>query len=76
MCSHSNRLIEVILVHTIYHFNIKKKENRHKLSQVCSYGIFSQGLKNEFETALVNELSVLEQLRLYCIRMLGDKTAQ
>ena len=32
-------------------FNIKT-DNRPKLSQICSYGIFSKGLKNEFETAV------------------------
>ena len=31
-----------------------KKENYPKLSQICSYGIFSKGLKKEFETAVVN----------------------
>ena len=35
-------------------FNTKKGENHRKLSQICSYGIFSQGLKYEFETAVVN----------------------
>ena len=37
-----------------------------KLSQNCSYGIFSKGLKNEFETAVVNEPSVFEPLKFYC----------
>ena len=32
-------------------FNIKK-ENCPKLPQICSYGIFSKGLKNEFEKAI------------------------
>ena len=45
-----------------------KKENLPKLSQLCSYGIFfSKGLKNEFETAMVNEPSVFEPLKFYCI---------
>ena len=44
-------------------FNI---ENHHKLIQICSYGIFSKGLKNEFETAVVNEPSVFEPLKFYC----------
>ena len=47
-------------------FNIKK-ENHTKLSQICSYGIFSNGLKNEFETAVVNEPSVFEPLKFYSI---------
>ena len=48
-------------------FSIQKKENHSKLSQLCSYGIFSKGLKNEFETAVVNEPSVFEPLKFYCI---------
>ena len=43
-----------------------KKENRPKLSLICSYEIFSKGLKNEFETAMVNEPSVFESLK-FCI---------
>ena len=35
-----------------------KKENHSKLFQICDYGIFSKGLKREFETAVVNEPSV------------------
>ena len=44
----------------------KKQENHPKLSQICSYGIFSKGLKNEFETAVVKEPSVFEPLKFYC----------
>ena len=47
-------------------FNMKK-EKHPKLSQICSYGIFSKGLKNEFETAVVNEPSVFEPLKFYCV---------
>ena len=36
------------------------------LSQICSYEIFSKGLKNEFKTA-INVSSVLEPLKVYCI---------
>ena len=42
-------------------------EKHPKLSQICSYGLFSKGLKNEFETAVVNEPSVFEPLKFYCI---------
>ena len=45
----------------------KQKENHPKLSQIYSYGIFSKGLMNEFETAVVNEPSVFEPLKVYCI---------
>ena len=47
-------------------FNIKK-ENHPKLSEISSCGIFSKGLKNEFETAVINEPSVLEPLKFYCM---------
>ena len=50
-------------------FNIKK-ENHPKCSQICSYGIFSKGLKNEFEIDMVNEPSVFEPLKFYCILFL------
>ena len=50
--------------HNIPFFNIKK-ENIPKLSQICNYGICSKGLKNEFETAVVNEPSVFEPLKFY-----------
>ena len=43
-----------------------KKKNIPKLSHICSYGIFSNGLKNEFEIAVVNEPSVFEPLKFYC----------
>ena len=50
-------------------FNIKKKItlNYPPKNNVCSYWIFSNGLKNEFETAMVNEPSVFEPLKFYCI---------
>ena len=34
-------------------------------------GLFSKGLKNEFETAVVNEPSVFEPSKFYC-NSLGD----
>ena len=60
MCSHKNRLIT-------HH----KTESRPKLSQICSYGSFSKGLKilalkNEIETAVVKETSAFEALKVYC----------
>ena len=44
-----------------------KKENLLKLSQICNYGICSKELKNEFETAVVDEPSVFQPLKFYCI---------
>ena len=58
-------------------FNMNK--NKHpKLSQICSYGYFSKVLKNAFETAVVNEPSVFEPLKFYCIMLTvkpGKQTA-
>ena len=45
-------------------FNIKKKLNYLKSA---AKGFCSKGLKNEFETAVVNEPSVFELLKFYCI---------
>ena len=46
-------------------FSTYIKENQPKLSQICSYLIFSKGLKDEFETAVVNEQSVFEPMKIY-----------
>ena len=50
--------------HNMPFINIRK-ENHPRLSKSMSF--FSQGLKNEFETAMVNEPSVFEPLKFYCI---------
>ena len=50
--------------YTIFQY---KKENIPKLFQICNYGICFKGLKNEFETAVVNEPSVFEPLKFFCI---------
>ena len=44
-----------------------KKETHPKLSQICNYGICSKGPKKEFEPSVVNEPSVFEPLKFYCI---------
>ena len=51
--------------HTIITIKKKITLNYPKYNYVCSYGIFSDGLKNEFETAVVNEPSGLEPLKFY-----------
>ena len=48
-----------------------EKANNPKLSQICNYGIGSKGPKNEFEPAVVNESSVFEPLKFYCIPILS-----
>ena len=48
--------------------NIIKKItlNYSKYNKVCNYGNFSRRVKNVFEIALVNEPSVLEEMKFYC----------
>ena len=53
-------------------FSISTQKNHPKLSQIRSYEIFSKGLKNKFETAVINELSVFEPLKLYCSMHITD----
>ena len=55
--------------YTQYSISQYKKEIHPKLSQICNHGICSKGPKNEFESAVVNEPSVFEPLKFYCIRM-------
>ena len=49
--------------YTIFNMNKKNTINYPKSS---AKGFFSKGLKNEFETAVVNEPSVFEPLKFYC----------
>ena len=51
-------------------FNIQKKISLY-YSQSAAIRIFSKGLKNEFETVVVNESSVFEQLKFKCIELLS-----
>ena len=47
-------------------FNIKRKSDPNYL-KYASMGFFP-GTKHEFKTAMVNEPSVFEPLKLYCIK--------
>ena len=49
-------------------FNIKKKKSTLIILKLPLYG-FSKGLKNEFETAVVDEPSVFKPLKFYCINI-------
>ena len=49
----------------MYHFQYKK-ENHPKFLKSAAMGFCSKGLKNKFETVMVNEPSVLEPLKFYC----------
>ena len=50
--------------YTIYNMN---KTNTPNYPKSAVMDLFSKGLKNEFETAVVNEPSVFEPLKFYCI---------
>ena len=54
------------MIRTIYHFQYKK-ENHLYYPESAAIGFFSKGLKNGFETAVENEPSVFEPLRVYCM---------
>ena len=41
----------------------------YMVTSVCSYRIFLRGLKNEFDIAVVNEPSVFEPLKFYCMTL-------
>ena len=45
-------------------FNIKKENHLH-YRKTAAMGLFSKELKNEFETAMVNEPSVFEPLKFH-----------
>ena len=49
-----------------YTFFIIKKENHLYYPKSAAEGFFSKGLKNNFETAVANEPSVFETLKVYC----------
>ena len=67
MCYHSNRLIEAILMSALnIPFSVLTKKIKLNYSISAAMGLFSYGLKNEFETAVVNEPSVFEPLKFYC----------
>ena len=53
--------------HTIYHFQYKR-ENTLNYHKSAAMECFPKGLKNEFETAVINESSVFEPLKFYCIK--------
>ena len=51
-------------------FSIYKKKITLNYAKSASMGFFSTGLKNEFETAIVNKPLVFEPLKFYCISYL------
>ena len=61
---------------TVYSiFKIKKKITLYPKS--AAMGFFSNGLKNEFKTAMVNKPSVFQPLKFYCtLRHLFKKVVE
>ena len=47
-------------------FSIQKRKIALTISLSLSLWVFSKGLKNEFETDVVDEPSVFEPLKFYC----------
>ena len=43
------------------------KKNSLNYPKSVAIGLFSKGLKDKFETAMVNEPSVFKSLKFYCI---------
>ena len=69
----SNVMVCCVFSLELPHFQYKK-EIHPKLSQICSYGIFSKGLKNKVKTAVINEPSVSEPLKsTVLIVLFGNK---
>ena len=54
-------------------FNIKRKITRNYPNS-AAMGFFSQGLKRQFEAAMVNEPSVFEPLKFYCIQIMNKNS--
>ena len=51
------------------------KKNTINYPKSAVTGFFSKGFKNEFETAVVNEPSVFEPLKFYCIFLGAQKSS-
>ena len=71
VCSNENCLIEAILISTHnLPFSIQKKKKKKRKSPKIILNLqlreVSKGLKNEFETVVVNEPSMFEPLKVYC----------
>ena len=60
--------------HTIYHFQYKKKITLN-YPKSAAIGFFLRDPKNEFKTALINEPSVFELLKVYCTCMVYESEA-
>ena len=58
------------------HTYVNIKKNHPKFMSIiimsAAIGFFCKGLKNKFEIAVVNEPSVLEPLKFYCILLIFE----
>ena len=61
--------ISCLFALTQYTIYIIEKKITPDYPKSARMGFFSKGLKNEFETALVNERSVFEPLKFYYINL-------
>ena len=52
--------------YTQYTISKMKRKNTLNYPKSAALGFFSKGLKNEFETPVVNERPVFEPLKFYC----------
>ena len=53
-----------------------KKKNNLNYPKSAVMGVVSKGLKNKFETAVVNEPSVFEPLKFYCMAVIRNAKAK
>ena len=56
-------------MYTQYTIFVTKMKITSDYSKSAAMGFFSQGLKNEFKIAVVNETSVFEPLKFYCMHV-------
>ena len=56
----------ILICHPKFLQGHNKKKFTLNYPTSSAMGFFSKGLKNEFETAVVNEPSVFEPLKFYC----------
>ena len=53
-----------------------KKKNTLNYLKSAAMDFFSKGLKKEFEAAVVNEPSVFEPVKFYCMTDMYDRQSQ
>ena len=56
-------------------FSVLTKKIKLNYPKSAAMGLFSYGLENEFETAMVNEPSVFKPLKFYCMSLQVSKVS-